>query len=192
MDRISEIEIGITADTSEFENKIKNVSSIGQAFGRQMKRAFAGVVVEGRKIDDVFKSLALQLSKLVLKSAFKPLENAIGSGISQVFGNLSGFAGGGVPGRGMALPFASGGVINSPVGFPLGRRSIGIAGEAGPEAIIPLSRGADGRLGVRSQGGSGIHITFNVNATDANSFVRSQSQISAMLLRAVSQGQRNI
>ena len=192
MERISDIEIGVTADTSDFENKLKNMNAIGQSFGRQMTRAFAGVAVEGKKIGGVLKKLALQLSQMVLKSAFKPLENAIGSGISGIFSGVTGFAKGGVPGRSIVSPFASGGVINSPINFPLGRRGVGLAGESGPEAIIPLARGADGRLGVKSQGGQATQITFNVNATDAASFSRSQSQISTMLYRAVSQGQRNL
>ena len=192
MERIDDIEVGVTADISDFENKIKNASAIGKSFGRQMTRAFAGVAVEGRKIGDVLKGLALQLSKVVLKAAFKPLGNALGAGLSQLFGGLTGFAKGGVPGGRRVVPFASGGVINSPVGFPLGGGSMGLAGESGAEAIIPLARGADGRLGVRSQNGGGPQIVFNVNATDADSFNRSQSQISAMLFRAVSQGQRNL
>jgi len=192
MEPIGDIEVGITADTSDFENKLKNMSAIGQSFGRQMSRAFAGVAVEGRKIGDVLKKLALQLSQMVLKSAFKPLEKAIGSGISGLIGGVTGFAKGGVPGNGVVQAFANGGVINSPVSFPMGRGGLGLAGESGPEAIIPLARGADGRLGVRSGGGQGTQIIFNVTATDAASFSRSQSQISAMLYRAVSQGQRNL
>ena len=192
MEGFDDIEVGITADTSDFENKIKNASAIGQSFGRQMTRAFSGVAVEGRKISDVLKGLALQLSKVALKAAFKPLGNALGGGLSQVFGGMTGFSNGGVPGGRRVVPFASGGVINSPIGFPLGGGSMGLAGESGPEAIIPLARGADGRLGVRSQSGGGPQIVFNVNATDADSFNRSQSQISAMLFRAVSQGQRNL
>ena len=192
MERIGDIEIGIKADTSDFENKMKNVSSIGQSFGRQMTKAFSGVAFEGRKIGDVMKNLALQLSQVVLKSAFKPLENAIGSGVSGLFGNIAGvLSGGAVQQRGVT-PFAGGGVINSPINFPLGGRGVGLAGESGPEAIIPLSRGSDGRLGVRSQGATAPQIIFNVTATDAASFGRSQSQISAMLYRAVSQGQRNL
>ena len=44
-------------------------------------------------------------------------------------------------------------------------------GEAGPEAIMPLKRGADGSLGVQSEGGGGTHITMNINAVDSRSFV---------------------
>jgi phage-related minor tail protein len=70
---------------------------------------------------------------------------------------------------------------------------MGIAGEAGPEAILPLSRGADGRLGVKAEGrGAPVNITFNVTSPDADSFRRSEGQIAAMLSRAVSRGQRNL
>ena len=93
----------------------------------------------------------------------------------------------------MPQPFAKGGVIASPVTFPLGGGRTGLAGEAGPEAIMPLARGPDGRLGVRSQSGGGaVNITVNVSTPDAESFRRSESQIAAMLSRAVSRGQRNL
>jgi len=91
------------------------------------------------------------------------------------------------------VPFASGGVIQSPIAFPLGSGKTGLAGEAGAEAIMPLTRGPDGRLGVAAQGmGTALNVTFNVTATDADSFARSESQIQALLARAVGQGQRNL
>ena len=70
----------------------------------------------------------------------------------------------------------------------------GIAGEAlGLRPILPLSRGADGRLGVKAEGRGGpVNITFNVTSPDADSFRRSEGQIAAMLSRAVSRGQRNL
>ncbi len=63
----------------------------------------------------------------------------------------AGFADGGVFARGNVIPFARGGVVSRPTLFP-----IGLMGEAGAEAIMPLSRGADGRLGVTSAGGGGF------------------------------------
>jgi phage-related minor tail protein len=65
-------------------------------------------------------------------------------------------------------------------------------GEAGPEAIIPLARGADGRLGVRAQGGGAVHVTMNVSTPDAASFRRSGAQIAAELARMVERGRRNL
>ena len=43
---------------------------------------------------------------------------------------------------GAIKPFAAGGVIGTPTYFPLTQGGVGLAGEAGPEAILPLARGA--------------------------------------------------
>ncbi len=53
--------------------------------------------------------------------------------------------------------------------FPMGGGSLGLMGEAGAEAILPLRRGADGALGVAMTGGENAFapIIFNVTATDA-------------------------
>lgn len=69
---------------------------------------------------------------------------------------------------------------------------LGLMGEAGSEAILPLKRGADGSLGVAAGAGGGARIVFNVSTPDAESFRKSEGQISAMLARAVRSGQRNI
>ena len=65
-----------------------------------------------------------------------------------------------------------------------------LAGEAGPEAILPLSRGADGTLGLAGNAAP-VNVTFNATATDARSFAASEAEISAMLLRAVKRGTRS-
>ena len=88
------------------------------------------------------------------------------------------------------LPFADGGVVNSPVLFPM-RGGTGLMGEAGPEAIMPLARGADGKLGVRG-GGSSTNVTVNISTPDIQSFAQSQSQIAAMMQQAISRGSRNL
>ena len=98
------------------------------------------------------------------------------------------FAKGGVPGH--VVPFAAGGVVSTPSYFPMGR-NIGLMGEAGAEAILPLQRAADGSLGVAaSSGGGAVNVVFNVTATDAASFRKSEAQVTGMLARAVSRGSR--
>jgi len=88
-------------------------------------------------------------------------------------------------------PFASGGVVSGPVAFPM-RGGAGLMGEAGPEAIMPLSRGPDGKLGVRAAGGGApVNVVMNVSTPDADSFRRSQGQIAAQLGRVIGRGQRN-
>jgi phage-related minor tail protein len=65
-------------------------------------------------------------------------------------------------------------------------------GEAGPEAIMPLTRGADGKLGVRAGGGGAVQVTMNISTPDAAGFQRSQSQIAAEMSRAIQRGRRNL
>jgi phage-related minor tail protein len=66
-------------------------------------------------------------------------------------------------------------------------------GEAGAEAILPLQRGADGSLGVSVSGGASTQqIVFNVTATDAASFRKSEGQITTMLARSVARGRRGL
>jgi lambda family phage tail tape measure protein len=70
-------------------------------------------------------------------------------------------AAGNVYGANGVVPFARGGIVNRPTLFPFAKGT-GLMGEAGPEAIIPLKRGADGKLGVA--GGAGVNVTVNVDA----------------------------
>jgi lambda family phage tail tape measure protein len=103
------------------------------------------------------------------------------------------FARGGVLQAGTPIPFAHGGVIASPTAFPLAAGRTGVMGERGAEAIMPLTRGADGRLGVAASGASAAsNITVNITASDVESFRRSETQVAALLARAVAHGQRNL
>ena len=62
----------------------------------------------------------------------------------------------------------------------------------GPEAVLPLARGPDGTLGVRSGAAQPIAVTFNVTTADAESFRKSEAQVTAMLARAVARGRRGL
>ena len=65
-------------------------------------------------------------------------------------------------------------------------------GERGAEAIMPLARGDDGRLGVIAQNPNSrpVAVTVNIAATDIDSFRRSEAQLTGALARAVARGQR--
>ena len=79
------------------------------------------------------------------------------------------------------VPYAYGGIVNKPTIFPMAN-GIGLMGEAGPEAIMPLKRGANGKLGVRSSGGVG-NIVVNVDASGSS--VQGDSQQSEQFGRAL-------
>lgn len=113
---------------------------------------------------------------LLMKSIVGPLASALSGGLSGGLSGLSGLFGGSATGSGGAatfagsaagnaflngrlMPFASGGILTRPIIFPMANGA-GLAGEAGPEAVMPLRRGADGRLGVAASGGGGVVNNF--------------------------------
>jgi phage-related minor tail protein len=176
--------------------KTKDLAAGATAFSRAMTQAFAVSVTGGKQFDDVLKSLGLRISDLAVRLAFKPLEKSLTSGISSLLSGLTGSAGGGASASlaaaaGAIKPFAAGGVIGTPSYFPLLGGGVGLAGEAGPEAIMPLTRGPDGRLGVSGRGG-GNSITIQIATPDLDNFRRSESYITGQIARAVARGQRSL
>lgn len=175
-----------------------NLALSAAGLSRAMTSAFTQSVRGGREFDDVLRSLALRLSNLAVSAAFRPLANALSGGFSSLVGNLFGNLFGG--GAGMAAstgaikPFAAGGIIGTPTYFPLMPGGVGLAGEAGPEAILPLRRGSDGRLGVAADGGGrgGTNVTVHIATPDPESFRRSESYITGQIARAVARGQRSL
>ena len=81
----------------------------------------------------------------------------------------------------------------NPSFFPHGG-GLGLMGEAGAEAILPLRRGADGRLGVSAPTGrqGGVSVVFNVTTQNADSFLKAETQVQAMLARAAGRGRRGL
>jgi phage-related minor tail protein len=170
--------------------KTQALSSEAKGFARAMTSAFSQAVTGGKQFEDVLKSLALKVSDLALKAALKPLTNSLATGFDSLF---SGLFGGSLlkNANGAIKPFASGGVIGTPSYFPMLGGGVGLAGEAGPEAILPLARGADGRLGVASSGGA-TTVNIQIATPDADSFRRSETYLTGQIARAVARGQRGL
>ena len=179
----------VTESFDRINAQIQTARAGAAAFGRVMTEAFSQSIIGGRSFDDVLKSLTLRLSDMALKAALKPIENGLVQGIEGLF--ASGLSKG-LSGGGSVTPFASGGVIGAPSYFPMTGGGIGLAGEAGPEAIMPLSRGADGRLGVRAAAASPSVVTVNIATPDADSFRRSALYVTGQIARAVARGQRGL
>jgi phage-related minor tail protein len=173
----------------------QSASKLDRALSRGVSRAIDGVVLDGMKLSDAMRTVAQSMVDAAWRAAVKPVANHVGgflaSGVSAVLGDLSPFARGAGFTQGRVMPFASGGIVSGPVTFPM-RGGTGLMGEAGPEAIMPLARGADGKLGVRAAAGPApVTLVMNITTPDARSFERSQSQIAARMSQALSRGARN-
>ena len=138
--------------------------------GQQFEDAFMSIADGTKTAAEAFKTMAAEIIKelyrvLVVQQMVAAAKIALGfadggvvSGGSPVpSANGNAFSGGNI------IPFASGGVVSSPTLFAMGGGQTGLMGEAGPEAIMPLKRGANGKLGVEAAGGGAVTIQQNFN-----------------------------
>ncbi len=193
--------------TSEFEAELarlrqsmtfttREVGTLSSGIEGGLRRAFDGLVFDGDKLSEALKNIGRSIADTVFSIAMKPVEGAVAEslahGVSNMLSAALPFAQGGAFVKGRVMPFAKGGIVAEPTHFPM-RGSTGLMGEAGPEAIMPLRRGADGRLGVAAAegGGRAVNVTVNVSTPDVAGFQRSQSQIAAQLGRVLARGERN-
>jgi lambda family phage tail tape measure protein len=173
---------GVRDELGDVSLELERIGDLADGVARSISTAFRGALLDGKSFRSLLGDIARSFADIALKAAIKPLGNLVGGVVESLFTATN-------PALGGVTPFAKGGVLVAPSYFPHAG-GLGLMGEAGPEAIMPLRRGADGRLGVASGGGGAVHVTFNVTASDARSFAASEAEISAMLLRAVRRGTR--
>jgi lambda family phage tail tape measure protein len=192
------------AEIDQLTKSMSGLNDMSGAFSKSITTAFSQAVVQGKSLDTVLQNVAKTVSNSALKQALNPISSSIGGTINSAmqglttsltgaFSSLFGFRSGGVFQGGRVSPFADGGVVSSPTYFPMSGGATGLMGEAGAEAIMPLQRAPDGRLGVAGGGGPApMNVTFNVTTPDTAGFAQSQTQITSMLARAVARGQRGL
>ena len=172
----------------------RDLGDLKTGFAGGLRSAIDGLVIDGDRLSDALKGVGKAMIDTVYKAAMKPVTDQLGGLLSQglngAVSSLMPFADGGAFAQGRVMPFAKGGVVSQATPFPM-RGGTGLMGEAGPEAIMPLARGPDGRLGVRSEGGRAPQVTINVSTPDVAGFRRSQSQIAAEMSRLLGRGARN-
>lgn len=199
--------LGLESVTSAFRRELDDVGGSFREAGREasgmsrtvtssISRAFEGMIFDGKKLSESLAGIGRSLSSSVLNQALAPVKQTVGSavtgGLASLLGGFSPFAKGAAFTSGRVAAFARGGVVDGPTHFPM-RGGLGLMGEAGPEAIVPLARSSDGKLGIRAgSGGGAIHVTMNISTPDAGSFQRSQSQVAAEMNRAIQRGRRNL
>jgi len=168
----------IGSETAALQSALSDLEGLADSFGSAMTLAFRRSVIEGRRLEDVLRSIALGLSSRALSAALAPLSQGIGGILSGVLTGArsarSGFAGAG------AAALVRGGIAPRPAA------GLGAAGLE-PAAAQPHSLA---RRGAAAPGG--VSVTFNVTTPDAQSFRRAEADITAMLARAVARGQRGL
>ena len=182
---------GMQATLADTGREVKVLSG---GISRGLRSAVDGLVFDGMKLSEALAKVARSMTDAAYSAAVRPVTRHAGGLLSRgiegamqgflPFGEGAGFA------QGRVMPFARGGVVSQATAFPM-RGGLGLMGEAGPEAVMPLSRGADGRLGVADHGQRPVNVVVNVTTPDAEGFRRSQSQIAAQMGRALSRGSRN-
>lgn len=194
---------GLSGVTGMFRRELDGVGGSMSEAGREatgmsrsvtssLRQAFEGVIFDGDRLSDALANLGRSIAGSALNSALAPVQGAVSGGVQSILSGVLPFAKGAAFGAGRVAAFARGGVVDGPSHFPM-RGGIGLMGEAGPEAIVPLARGSDGRLGIRGGGGGGaVTVTMNISTPDADSFRRSQTQVAAEMSRAMQRGRRNL
>ena len=163
-------------------------TAIGDAFGNSFKGVITGSMTAREALASFFSSVADSFADMAAKMIAEWIKLAILNTVLKLFPGFGG-AGAGLSdlsapatinnplgvlnanGNAFAsnniIPYANGGIVNRPTMFKFARggaMATGVMGEAGPEAIMPLKRGADGKLGVASAGGSNVTVNVSVDA----------------------------
>ena len=128
-----------------------------------MEDALVKFVMTGKlNFSDLARSIIADLTRMLVRFAIvQPLFHSITGGkfLDNANGNV-------IDAGNRITAYARGGIVNKPTLFPMAN-GMGLMGEAGPEAIMPLKRGANGKLGVQSSGGVG-NIVVNVDASGSS------------------------
>ena len=156
------------------EQLTKNIAT---AFRDNMAQGISDVILKARSLADVLGNVLKMAANLLIQFGVKSMFSAIPG-----FDKIIESANGNVFYQNKVVPFARGGILSQPTIFPMAN-GMGLAGEAGPEAIMPLRRGPSGRLGVEAAGGGAGNVVVNVDA--GSSAVQGDSPSANQLGKAI-------
>ena len=160
--RLNELRAAGALDTETYNRAIAKLgegldktADLGKRAASAIRGAFDNLFDDPAQ---ALRNLAGQLAQMALTTQLsRSLPGIFGSGGVLPLMNANGNA----FDRGMVQAFANGGVVSGATMFPM-RGGMGMMGEAGPEAIMPLTR-IGGKLGVAAAGGGGSPVTVNIN-----------------------------
>jgi len=143
--------------------------SLVEGVGQSIADGYTAMIDGTMSVKDAFRNMAKEIIKQLWEIfVVQQIVNATKSAFGIPFANGGAFSGGS-----QVEAYANGGVVDRPTTFGMSGGRTGLMGEAGPEAIMPLKRGANGKLGVQMEGGSSqpvvINQSFNFSANGDDS-----------------------
>ena len=172
------IETNLTTGLTDIAMGTKTASQGFKDMSLAVIRALEEMMIKALIVKPIMDSLQHSVSGSGILSFLHIGASNATDGIGGFGPTAPGSAHGNVFSGGNIIPFARGGVVDSPTIAPMA-----LFGEAGPEAIIPLRRGPDGNLGVGGGGGSiNAPVTINIDATGADpaGLARVQQQLASL------------
>ena len=169
---------------------------------KKMEDALVNFVMTGKiKFKEFARSVIADIARMIVKAqmlaVFKGFGNLFGGGGDIWAGkdlpkgmtywdtDMPINAKGNVYGKNGIVPFAKGGIVDKPTIFPFAK-GVGLMGEAGPEAIVPLKRGRDGKLGVAGGGGTTtVNVSVDAKGTKVEGDGKQMAQLGRMLGSAI-------
>jgi hypothetical protein len=154
-----------------------------------LENMFMSFVDGTKSVGDAFKGM---LRDIILQIYQEQVAKTAATGIGNFLSGLFTSANGNVfQGGSHVSAYANGGVVGSPTYFPMSGGKTGLMGEAGPEAIMPLKRGSNGKLGVQVDGNSGgsvvVNQTFNFSANGDESVKKIIAQAAPQIAQMTQQ-----
>lgn len=155
------------ADESAQQMRSTIEGALGSALSSTLRGEFdsIGKMWANLLIDMAARAIAADILGSLFGDKGKGGSGAGSSVILSAILNLFGSARGNAFGLSGVIPFATGGVVTSPTMFTFGAGKLGVMGEAGNEAVLPLKRGPGGKLGVIASGGGGQRVQIVNNVT---------------------------
>lgn len=170
------------------DNGIK-IDEVSKSISSSISSGLVNALRNGGNAFDAFSSLAttaLQkiLDKLIEMSFVTPILNALTGGVGGSLFSFFGFKNGAAFKNGNIVPYARGGVVNKPTLFPMANGGTGLMGEAGAEAVMPLKRMSNGKLGVEAQGAGGQVVNiYNYSGASVETRKRDDNSLDVFIRR---------
>ena len=172
-----------SAATAKYEAEIERITELTrleqerkalmESISSTLESGFMSMIDGTSSVKDAFKNMAREIIKelyrvLVVQRLVGSFDAKTKTGTGLVGMLMGAFQanGGAWSGGSQIQAYANGGVVGGPTLFPMAGGKTGLMGEAGPEAIMPLKRDKNGKLGVSVEGGSGsVVVNNNINVT---------------------------